>query len=65
MNVRLLADLVPSTAPPARGLRERSKLPSPHSGAPPASMRHIDTYIDKGEQTETLFSFLRELVERL
>lgn len=35
-----------------------------HSGAPPSSMRHIDGFIDKGEPTGTLISFLRELVER-
>lgn len=35
-----------------------------HSGEPPPSLRNIDGFINKGEPSGTLVTFLRELVER-
>lgn len=35
-----------------------------HSGAQPASMRHLDGFIHKGEPVRDLVAFLSELIER-
>lgn len=35
-----------------------------HSGNPPASLKHLDGFISKGEPVRTLIAFIRDLINR-